>query len=143
MMDEKSSLVPVNQIVPIQEQHKQKRRFHSADPSDLYTLSLSELYEISYHSKPPVIEGLLCIGVYILAGAPKIGKSFLVTQLAYHVSTGEKLWGLDVRQGSVLYLALEDSFQRIQSRMFSWSLWISQSLPHLRHWRKSGLARAE
>ena len=117
-MEEKASLVLANQIVPIQEQHKQKQRFHSADPNDLYTLSLSELYEISYHSKPPIVEGLLCTGVYILAGAPKIGKSFLVTQLAYHVSTGEKLWGFDVMQGTVLYLALEDSFQRIQSRMF-------------------------
>ena len=54
----------------------------------------------------------------LIYGAPKIGKSFLITQLAYHVSTGERLWGFDVRQGSVLYLALEDSFQRIQSRMF-------------------------
>ena len=117
-MDEISALVPVNQIVHGQEQYKQKRRFHSADPHDLYTLSMSELYEISYHSKPPIIESLLCAGVYILAGAPKIGKSFLVTQLAYHVSTGERLWGFDVMQGTVLYLALEDSFQRIQNRMF-------------------------
>ncbi len=97
---------------------KQKRRAKTAGPEKLYTLSLTELYQISYHSKPPIIESLLCVGVYILAGAPKIGKSFLVTQLAYHVSTGERLWGIDVRQGSVLYLALEDSFQRIQSRMF-------------------------
>ena len=117
-MDDISALVPVNQIVHGQEQYKQKRRFHSADPNDLYTLSMSELYEISYHSKPSVVDGLLCTGVFILAGAPKIGKSFLVTQLAYHVSTGEKLWGFDVMQGTVLYLALEDSFQRIQNRMF-------------------------
>ncbi len=99
-------------------EEKQKRRSKTAGPDKLYTLSLTELYQISYHSKPPIIESLLCAGVYILAGAPKIGKSFLVTQLAYHVSTGERLWGFDVRQGSVLYLALEDSFQRIQSRMF-------------------------
>ena len=49
---------------------------------------------------------------------PKIGKSFLVAQIAYHVSTGEKLWEYEVHQGSVLYLALEDDYQRIQSRMF-------------------------
>ena len=72
----------------------------------------------SYKSRPPVIDGLLYSGAYILAGAPKIGKSFLVAQLAYHVSTGQRLWGYEVHQGTVLYLALEDDFQRIQSRMF-------------------------
>ena len=39
-------------------------------------------------------------------------------QIAYHVSTGQDLWGYKVHQGTVLYLALEDDFQRIQSRMF-------------------------
>ena len=64
------------------------------------------------------MEGLLYAGAYILAGAPKIGKSFLVAQIAYHVSTGQDLWGYKVHQGTVLYLTLEDDFQRIQSRMF-------------------------
>ena len=41
-----------------------------------------------------------------------------MAQLAYHVSTGRRLWGYEVHQGTVLYLALEDDFQRIQSRMF-------------------------
>ena len=42
----------------------------------------------------------------------------MVAQIAYHVSTGKKLWDFDVHQGTVLYLALEDDYQRIQSRMF-------------------------
>lgn len=79
---------------------------------------MTELYQTAYKSRPPVIDGLLYSGAYILAGAPKIGKSFLVAQLAYHVSTGQRLWGYEVHQGTVLYLALEDDFQRIQSRMF-------------------------
>ena len=41
-----------------------------------------------------------------------------MAQIAYHVSTGQDLWGYKVHQGTVLYLALEDDFQRIQSRMF-------------------------
>ncbi|WP_320883346.1 AAA family ATPase [Dielma fastidiosa] len=51
---------------------------------------------------------MLYSGAYILAGAPKIGKSFLVAQIAYHISTGKSLWNFDVHQGTVLYLALED-----------------------------------
>lgn len=86
-------------------------------PGYLHTVSLNELYENVYESRPPVIDGLLYAGAYILAGAPKIGKSFLVAQLAYHVSTGQPLWGYDVHQGTVLYLALEDDFRRLQDRM--------------------------
>ena len=89
-----------------------------ADPRYLHTVTMTELYQTTYQSRPPIIDGLLLAGAYILAGAPKIGKSFLVAQTAYHVSTGKKLWEYEVHQGTVLYLALEDDFQRIQSRMF-------------------------
>ena len=95
-----------------------RRMQRMTDPHYLHTVSMTELYQTSYKSRPPVVDGLLYAGAYILAGAPKIGKSFLVAQLAYHVSTGQKLWEYDVRQGTVLYLALEDDFGRIQNRMF-------------------------
>ena len=39
-------------------------------------------------SKPPLIDGMLYPGTYIFAGAPKLGKSFFMAQLAYHISTG-------------------------------------------------------
>lgn len=88
------------------------------DPAHLHTVSMNELYENVYQSRPPIIGGLLYSGVYILAGAPKVGKSFLVAQLAYHVSTGQALWNYQVHAGTVLYLALEDDYQRLQERMF-------------------------
>ena len=66
---------------------------------------------------PFIVDRLLAPGLYILAGAPKVGKSFLVAQFAYHVSTGLPIWGHPVRQGGVLYLALEDDQQRLQERM--------------------------
>ena len=88
------------------------------DPHYLHTITMTELYQTAYQSRPPIIDGLLYAGAYILAGAPKIGKSFLVAQIAYHVSIGRKLWDFEVHQGTVLYLALEDDYQRIQSRMF-------------------------
>ncbi|MGN1347001.1 MAG: AAA family ATPase [Eubacteriales bacterium] len=89
-----------------------------SDPAYLHTVSLGELYETVYQSRPPIIDGLLYSGAYILAGAPKIGKSFLVAQIAYHISTGQKLWEYEVRSGVVLYLALEDDYRRLQERMF-------------------------
>lgn len=130
--DERQSVQNINNIIPtsdtefnypdenstenLEEIYRQMR--HMADPHYLHTVSMTELYQTSYKSRPPIIGGLLYGGAYILAGAPKIGKSFLVAQIAYHVSTGKKLWDFDVHQGTVLYLALEDDYQRIQSRMF-------------------------
>lgn len=88
-----------------------------ADPTYLRTITMNNLMETVYLTRPPVIDGLLSAGMYILAGASKIGKSFMVAQIAYHVSTGLPLWEMNVHQGSVLYLALEDDYQRLQERM--------------------------
>lgn len=88
-----------------------------SDPTYLHTVSMNELYETVYQGRPPVIDGLLYSGTYLFAGAPKVGKSFFMAQLAYHISTGQKLWDYSVHQGTVLYLALEDDYQRLQERM--------------------------
>ena len=87
------------------------------DPDFLNTVSYNELMEETLPSRRAVIEGLLGTGVYLLAGSPKIGKSFLVAQIAYRVSTGTDLWGYRVHGGTVLYLALEDDKKRLQERM--------------------------
>ena len=87
-----------------------RRMQRLTDPHYLHTISMTELYQTAYQSRPPIIDGLLYAGAYILAGAPKIGKSFLVAQIAYHVSTGKALWDYEVHPGTVLYLALEDDF---------------------------------
>ena len=79
---------------------------------------MADLYNQVYTSRPPIINGLLYPGTYILAGAPKLGKSFLMAQLAYHVSTGTNMWGFPVQRGSVLYLALEDDYGRLQKRLY-------------------------
>ncbi|MDR2915820.1 MAG: helicase RepA family protein, partial [Tannerella sp.] len=84
---------------------------------NLETISMTELYDHIYPPKIPVIENLLYNGMYFFAGAPKIGKSFFVAQLGYHVSMGLPLWNYPVRQGTVLYLALEDDYGRLQKRL--------------------------
>ena len=127
--DERQSVQNTNNIIPatdehfndsgeIYEENLQEMFFRMSHPYYLHTVSMTELYQTPYKSRPPIIDGLLYGGAYILAGAPKIGKSFLVAQIAYHISTGKRLWEYEVHQGTVLYLALEDDYQRIQSRMF-------------------------
>lgn len=89
-----------------------------SDPGYLPTISMKELFENVYCSKPPIIDGLLYPGTYLFVGAPKVGKSFLMAQLAYHVSTGTPLWGFPVKRNTVLYLALEDDYKRLQERLY-------------------------
>ena len=100
----------------LEELYRKMRRM--SDPAYLHTVTLDELMDNVFDGKSAVIENLLYTGAYILAGAPKIGKSFLVAQIAHHVSTGQDLWGYKVHQGTVLYLALEDDESRLQRRMF-------------------------
>jgi len=96
----------------------QRELFRMADPSYLKTVSMTELFDSVYEGRPPVIDGLLYRGLYLFVGAPKMGKSFLMGQIAYHVSTGTPLWGFPVRKGTVLYLALEDDYGRLQERLY-------------------------
>ena len=87
-------------------------------PSYLKTVSMSELYDTVFNVQTPLIDGLLQRGTYIFAGSPKVGKSFMMAQLAYHISTGIPLWGYKVRKSTVLYFALEDDYPRLQKRLF-------------------------
>lgn len=65
-----------------------------------------------------IVQGLIPQGLHVLAGSPKIGKSWLALWICLQVSKGEKVWELETAQSDVLYLCLEDSFARIQSRLF-------------------------
>ena len=97
--------------------------------NSLHTLSMTELYDTTYPPKAAIIDGLLCAGAYLFVGAPKIGKSFFMAQLSYHVATGISLWQYDVHPGEVLYLALEDDYARIQKRLYK--MFGSEDTPNL------------
>lgn len=88
------------------------------DENYLHTVSMTELYDTVYENRPPIIDGLLYSGLYLFVGSPKIGKSFLMAQLAYHISIGMPIWNYKVSKGTVLYLALEDDYNRLQKRLY-------------------------
>lgn len=100
----------------LEEIFRQKQRMN--DPAYLHTVSMCELYENVYGGRLPIVDSLLYPGLYLFVGAPKVGKSFLMAQIAYHVSSGLPLWEYPVRKGTVLYLALEDDYGRLQERLF-------------------------
>ena len=84
----------------------------------LETITAEDLQNRTYEPTHFLVDELIPEGLHILAGAPKIGKSWLALWLCLCVSQGQPLWNFAVTQGEVLYLSLEDSFQRIQTRLF-------------------------
>ena len=68
-----------------------------------------------------LVEDMICQpGLYILAGAPKIGKSWLCLMLALAVAEGRMFLGFATFKTGVLYLSLEDTIQRLKLR--TWKL---------------------
>ena len=84
----------------------------------LETINAEELQNRTYEPTHFLVDELIPEGLHILAGAPKIGKSWLALWLCLCVAQGQPLWNFATTQGKVLYLSLEDSFQRIQTRLF-------------------------
>ena len=125
MATEKETTAPIPSVAPDGEQPSALARTDSiTDPETAHkqfgkiqAVTMPELMETRFRVRPAVIDGLLPAGTYLLAGAPKIGKSFLVLQMAYQVSMGEPFLGFSSRQGTVLYLALEDTYERLQKRL--------------------------
>ncbi|MEI7686570.1 MAG: AAA family ATPase, partial [Planctomycetota bacterium] len=63
-------------------------------------------------------EGLIPEGLCLLAGPPKLGKSWLMLQLALSVASGCNAFdAFPCKRGACLYLALEDTLRRMQSRL--------------------------
>ena len=84
----------------------------------LQTIDADTLQSTAYEPVSFVVDDLLPQGLHLLAGAPKIGKSWLALWLAVAVAKGDPVWGMGVKQGTTLYLCLEDSTLRIQNRLF-------------------------
>ena len=86
--------------------------------TQLHTVDGASL--MSQPLRPPnfVVDTLLAQGLHILAGSPKVGKSWLALWLAVTVAKGEPVWNMATRKGTTLYLCLEDSVLRIQNRLF-------------------------
>lgn len=77
----------------------------------------TEILTKEYPEPDFIIPDLLPEGYSILAGLPKLGKSVLGLQIAEAVATGGEVFGKQVEQGKVLYLAVEDNERRLQRRM--------------------------
>lgn len=88
-----------------------------APPAKLKTISANEILTTEWQAPEFVVVNLVPVGLLILSGKPKVGKSWLVLQLCKAVAGGLEFMGEKTRQGKVLYLALEDTPARLKDRM--------------------------
>ena len=82
------------------------------------TLTARQILATEYPEPTWAVPGLISEGVTILAGGPKIGKSYLCLHIALAVASGGTVLGkIEVTPRRVLYIALEDTYRRLGSRM--------------------------
>lgn len=86
-----------------------KARFDSIDGASLMEKDLMR--------KKFIINSLLASGLSIIAGSPKVGKSWLVLDWCVRIAKGEDVWNLHTDSGTTLYLSLEDDESRLQDRL--------------------------
>ena len=87
------------------------------DECEIKTIDAETLVNTPLEATPFVVSELIPQGLHILGGAAKIGKSWLMLWLGLQIAKGQPIWNYESRQGTVLYLALEDSYERLQRRL--------------------------
>lgn len=112
---------------------------------------------LSNTTLPPskwIVKDILPQGLILFIGKPKVGKSWLTQALSLQIATGAPVFGhFPSNRGDVCNLALEDTDQRFQSRMFKLmggfgegpnnayysNRWprVPEAIPHLSAWAES------
>ena len=69
--------------------------------------------------EPPkfIVSRFLPVGLHLLAGSPKVGKSWLAMWLCHQVSRGAPVWEFDTLPCGSLYILLEDNLDRLHFRL--------------------------
>jgi AAA domain len=97
------------------------RRANKGQAKDTGPFHISTAAELEMKTFPKikfVVPGYLVEGATILAGRPKIGKSWLVLDWALAVAdSGHVFNGVRCKQGDVLFIALEDNERRLKDRI--------------------------
>lgn len=86
----------------------------------MQNLEIVNADKLLYQTTPDIefiVDGILPTGLHLFCGASKVGKSWLMLDLAIKVSKGEEMWNLQTKKADVLYFSLEDTYQRLQKRL--------------------------
>lgn len=81
------------------------------------TITGKELLSKEVREIPFIVKDLIPIGLTLIAGSAKVGKSWLALWLSIAVAKGETVWGYETTRCTTLYLCYEDNEIRIQNRL--------------------------
>lgn len=68
-----------------------------------------------------IVDEIIYPELHILSDDPKIGKSWMMMDMCLSIAKGEKFLGRRTEKGHVVYMALEDTFFSLQSRMYEFT----------------------
>lgn len=104
-------------FIPLKEA-KSRSQKQEKPPRRPNILSAADLGDMVFPDIKWIVPMYLPEGCTILAGRPKLGKSWLALDIALAVARGDYCLGdIQCPQGDVLYLALEDNARRLKSRI--------------------------
>lgn len=107
--------------IPVAEQADAARRLELREqdekPSLPVAYSAEQLQQMVFPPTLFFVDRLLPEGTSLLTAASKIGKSWMVLDMGLKIASGKPFMGRKTTQAGVLYLALEDSFGRLQGRL--------------------------
>lgn len=89
---------------------------------DFNIISAQDLQNADLPPIEYIVNDILPVGTTLICAAPKIGKSWFVLNLGLNISMGYRFMHKSTKQIGVLYLALEDSYTRLQSRLSKYTL---------------------
>ncbi len=87
------------------------------NPQRLKTIDGEKLLELEVNPPEYVVSQIMPNGLHLLAGSPKVGKSWLVLWMCDCIAKGKKIWEFDTFKSTVLYLSLEDNVNRLYYRL--------------------------
>jgi len=98
-------------------------------------ISARDLCDLDFPPIKYVVPGYIAEGLTLLAGKPKLGKSWFAMEIGLAVAIGGICLGnVHCEQGDVLYLALEDNRRRLQSRIRRlWQMEAQANMPVPQH----------
>jgi hypothetical protein len=99
---------------------RRKPEYPATHPRKPYATTITAGVLLTKENPPArwAVPALLHEGVILLAGKPKLGKSWMALDLCVAVATGSVALGTKrVEQGDALYLGLEDNERRLQRRL--------------------------
>jgi hypothetical protein len=83
----------------------------------LHAVSAASLHDMKFPPISYVVPDFVPEGLCILAGRPKVGKSWLALDICLGIAFAQEVLGVVPEIGDVLYCALEDTDRRLQRRM--------------------------